>query len=153
MAIEFEIHEFFARPPDIVFGALTDLDGASAWMPGFVGIDRLTDGPFQVGTEWRETRRMFGRETTEQFEVTTSDAPSRIGIRVDGTKGSSKRGEYLFDYRLQPDQGGTRVYLSGSIHQTGLLGTLLGLLLVLPYKRMCANDLRALKHHLEKDAR
>ena len=149
MAIEFEVHEFMAVPPEEVYRALTDLDGAADWMPGLIRVEKLSEGGFAPGFQWRETRKMFGKEATEQFEVTDCDPPRKIALRVDGTKGTSGRGEYLFEFRLQPDQGGTRVYMGGTIQDTGVVGTLLGWLLVFPYKKACAKDLRALKDHLE----
>lgn len=147
--MEFEIHEFFAIPPEGVFDALTDLDGLDKWMPGFVRMERVAGEGFGPGTEWRETRKFFGKEATEQFEVTGADRPKRIEIRVDGAKGTSKKGEYLFTYRLEPDQGGTRVYLSGEIRGVPALFRMIGFVLIIPYKKACANDLKALKTHLE----
>jgi carbon monoxide dehydrogenase subunit G len=152
MPIRFQIEESFTARPDRVFLALTDLEAAKEWMPGFVRIERLSDSGFHVGTEWRETRRLFGREATEQFEVTRCDPPSRIGIRVDGAKGSSKRGEFLFDYRLEPRGGGTLVTLDGEIRGIGGIFGLLGKVMVGPYKKAIAKDLRALKEHLERRA-
>lgn len=148
MAIEFDVVEDFDHPPDVVFDALTDLDGMGQWMPGFVGLERLNGPGFQVGTEFRETRKFFGKLATEQFEVTACRPPALIGLRVDGSKGSSKQGEYLFDYRLEPTRGGTRVVLHGEIR--GMKGpmALLGKLMVGPYKKACAKDLQALREHM-----
>ena len=39
MAVQFEVARHFPADPDRVFEALTDLDGASAWMPGLVKIE------------------------------------------------------------------------------------------------------------------
>jgi hypothetical protein len=58
-------------------------------MPSLVRIEPLTEGPMRPGSEWRETRRIFKREATEQFEVTTMEPPRHLGLRVDGTKGAS----------------------------------------------------------------
>lgn len=148
MAIEFEITQRFEQPPHRVFEGLTDLDRADEWMPAFVSIDRLTPGPFAVGTEWRETRKFFGKEATEQFEVTRHDPPTQLGVRVDGSKGSSKKGEYLFDYQLEAEDGGTTVTLHGKIQGLSGFSALFGKLMAGPYKKACANDLRALAEHL-----
>lgn len=150
MALAFSITQHFAQPPARVFAALTDLEGAAAWMPGFVRIARVRGAHgFGPGTTWRETRRLFGREATEEFEVTACRPLRHIGIRVDGTRGSSGRGEYLFDYTLAPAPGGTAVTLRGEIRGLGVLGMLIGRLLVGPYRRACARDLGALARHLE----
>jgi carbon monoxide dehydrogenase subunit G len=150
MALAFSVTQHFAPPPARVFAALTDLEGAAAWMPGFVRIERVGGGAsFGPGTTWRETRKLFGREATEEFEVTACRSPRHIAVRVDGTKGSSRRGEYLFDYTLAPAPAGTEVTLRGEIRGLGLLGMLVGRLLIGPYRRACAQDLQALARHLE----
>jgi uncharacterized protein YndB with AHSA1/START domain len=149
MPIKFTLTQHIAEAPDRVFQALTDLDAAADWMPGFVRIEKLDRGELGVGSEWRETRKFFGKEATEQFEVTRYASPSELSIRVDGSKGSSRRGEYLFDYRLQPKGAGTEVTLHGSIRGLGRFGTLMSRLFVGQYKKACANDLRALAAHLE----
>jgi carbon monoxide dehydrogenase subunit G len=149
MAIEFTLTQHISGAPDLVFHALTDLDGAADWMPGFVRIEKLSQGEFGVGFEWRETRKFFGKEATEQFEVTRCESPTELSVRVDGSKGSSRRGEYLFDYRLQPKGAGTDVTLHASISGLGRFGTLVGRLFVGQYKKACAKDLGALAEHLE----
>lgn len=149
MPIEFTLTQHIAKAPDQVFHALTDLEGAGDWMPGFVRIEKLGAGELAVGYEWRETRKFFGKEATEQFEVTRCESPTELSVRVDGSKGSSRRGEYLFDYRLQPRGAGTEVTLHGSIRGLGRFGTLISKLFVGQYKKACANDLRALAEHLE----
>ena len=148
MPIRFNVTQKFAQPPEQVFEALTDLKRAAQWMPGYVGIEVLKSRQFGVGTEWRETRRIFGQNATEQFEVTRCDPPSRISLRVDGTKGDSRRGEYLFDYHLQANDAGTEVMLSAEIR--GLTGTtaVLGRLMAGPFRKACAKDLMALAAHL-----
>ncbi len=149
MAITFEVARHLPANPDRVFEALTDLGGAGAWMPGLVKIEPA-DAPMKVGMRWRETRRMFGHEATEEFEVTRVDAPRRLALRVDGTKGSSKRGEYLFDYSLSPADGGTDVVLNAQIRGLSGISAFVGRLFVAPYKSACARDLDALSKYLDR---
>jgi carbon monoxide dehydrogenase subunit G len=149
MAIEFTLTQHIAGAADRVFHALTDLDSAADWMPGFVRIEKLSQGEFGVGSQWRETRKFFGKEATEQFEVTRCESPTQLSVRVDGSKGSSRRGEYLFDYRLQPKGAGTDVTLHAAIRGLGRFGTLVGRLFVGQYKKACAKDLGALAEHIE----
>lgn len=150
MAVQFEVARHFPAAPDRVFEALTDLGGASAWMPGLVKIELADAAPVKVGTRWRETRRMWGHEATEEFEVTTVDAPRRLGLRVDGTKGSSKRGEYLFDYSLKPAEGGTEVVLNAQIRGLSGISAFVGRLFVGPFKKAVTRDLDALSQYLHK---
>lgn len=149
MSIRFEAAEVIGAPAEGVFDALLDLDAAQQWIPGVVRIEGLSSGPLDEGSEWRETRKLFGREATEQFEVVMLDRPHRIELRVDGTKGSSGCGEYLFTYRLEPAGAGTEVRVTGEIR--GLSGPMkwLGKLFARPYRKACGKDLKALKQFLE----
>lgn len=148
MAVEFTVQQRFPNAPDRVFQALTDLEGVAKWMPGFVKIEILSEGAFGVGTQWRETRKLFGKEATEQFEVTRFEPPTGLGLRVDGSKGTSKRGEYLFDYQLAPQNGGTEVTLNGAIRGLGRIAGLISRLFVGTLKKACVKDLSALATHL-----
>jgi carbon monoxide dehydrogenase subunit G len=63
-----------AAPPRKVWAVVTDLDRTAAVVSGITALERTDDGQgFEVGTAWRETRVMFGRETTEPMEVTAVD--------------------------------------------------------------------------------
>lgn len=149
MSIEFQVTETVPAPPDRVFQALANPDGAETWMPGLVRVERVGDVRSGVGMRWRETRIMRGREATEELEVTHYHPPSHFAVRIDGTRGSSGRGTYAFDFRLAQRVGGTEVRMTGRID--GLLPPLLrwmGPLLSPLYRRECGKDLRALAQHL-----
>lgn len=148
MAIEFSVKESIPGKQERVFAALTDLDAAPGWMPGDVKIERQSEGPFGVGTEWRETRKMLGREATEYFEVTGYEPPRRIALRVDGSKGTSGKGEFLFEYLLEPKGDETEVTLTGEIRGLGALSGLVGKLMAGPMRKAVKKDLEALAEHL-----
>jgi carbon monoxide dehydrogenase subunit G len=151
MAIQFQVTHTLPAPPERAFQGLTDLEKAEAWMPGLIRIERLgsTAG---VGSRWRETRKMYGKDVTEEFEVTAFEPPSRFGLRVDGSKGSSGSGIYTFDYRLSPDGGGTRVVLDASIGGISRIREWITRLFVGMYRKMIAKDLVALAEHLRKES-
>jgi carbon monoxide dehydrogenase subunit G len=152
MTIHMTLREEIAAPPDRVFEVLTDLDGASRWMPNFVRIEKLTPGPLRVGSQWRETRKMFGKESTEQFEVTGLERDRSFELFIDGTKGTSKRGQFRFRYDLSPQNGGTVLTLSGEIGGIGIVLELLGRLFAGMCKKAFAKDLAAMKRHIETAA-
>ena len=60
---------YIEAPPALVFDALSNLEEAKEWMPNFVSIEMLTPGPVGAGTEWLQTRRTFGKQSTEHFRV------------------------------------------------------------------------------------
>ncbi|HSJ16118.1 MAG TPA: SRPBCC family protein [Longimicrobiales bacterium] len=151
MPITFSLLEDYDAPPARVYRALTDLDDAGAWMTGLVRIERLDPGPLVVGSRWRETRRMFGREASEEFEVTRLEPPAHLALRCDGTKGASGCGEFLFDFELEPQAGGTRLTLHGEIRGMGGMWQMFGKLFAGSYRRAVRKDLAALRQHLVKE--
>jgi uncharacterized protein YndB with AHSA1/START domain len=152
MAVSFTIETTFAVPQERAFAALTDLERAEEWMPGLVGIERLTDGGFGQGTEWAETRKIFGKEATEIFTVTDYLPPQRLALLVDGTRGTSGKGEYRFTYELGPADGGkTEVFMKGEIDMPGFFAGLLTRLFSGWFKKACAKDLYALRDHLAEE--
>jgi uncharacterized protein YndB with AHSA1/START domain len=149
MPLTFTTETTIAAAPERVFAAITDVDGWSRWMHGLVRIDKLTPGSFQPGFTWREVRRMYGREAAEQFEVTNVEAPRRIGLRCDGSKGSAGKGEYVFDYTLLPEGAETRLRLNGEIRLPGAFAQLMGRMMVVVFRKACAKDMAAMKKYLE----
>lgn len=150
MPITFCVAESYARPPDEVFQALVDLDAWERWVPDLVRVERLFPGAFGLGMRWRETRRVLGREGTEEFEVIEYEPPRRLALRVDGARGSSGRGEFLFEYRLAPSPRGTELVLNGEVRLGGWRD-LVGRLFVFPYRKAIEKDLAALATHLSRD--
>ena len=150
MPITFTLTERIAATPERVFAHLTDIDRWSQWMPKVMGIEQLTPEPFGVGTQWRETRQMYGRSATEQFEVTACSPPRTLSLYVDGRKGSSGKAEYRFDYVLVPEGSGTRLELRGEISGMGWWGDLLGRLLGGMFKKAIAQDNAAFRAYVER---
>lgn len=149
MSIEFQVTEILPGTAERAFEALTDIDNAPKWIPGIIAVERVGDVRQGVGMRWRETRKMRNKEATEELEVTHYHPPSHLGLRIDGTRGTSGRGTYVFDYKLAQRVGGTEVRMTGRID--GLLPSLLrwmGPLLAPLIKRECSKDLRALAEHL-----
>jgi uncharacterized protein YndB with AHSA1/START domain len=143
MALTCSIEQKIAAPPERVFAALIDVDRMGEWMKGLVRIERLTEGPLGKGTQFRQTRKMFGREASEVFEVTDFDPPRSFELYVDGKKGSSGCGWYRFRHTVTPDGTGTRLVLAGEFGgQSGCM-SLLGKVMMGPMKKAFAKELRA----------
>lgn len=66
-----------AASPGRVWETVTDLRELPRLLTGVERVEVLTEGAFGVGTRWRETRRMLGREATEEMTVTESEPPDR----------------------------------------------------------------------------
>jgi carbon monoxide dehydrogenase subunit G len=151
VALYLTLHEEIAAPPERVLAALTDLDHSGRWMPRFVRIERLTGAGFGVGTQVRLTRKLFGREMTEHFEVQKYEPGRVLELFIDGAKGDSKRGYYRFRYELTPAGPETRVTMTGEIGGMGRVMELIGRLFVGPLKKAIAKDLSAMKSYIEKE--
>lgn len=90
--------------PVRVWAVLTDLDRAPEVLGGVTRVERMTDGPYAVGTRWRETRRMMGRETTEEMWVTENDPLRRTVVAA-----SAKGTDYRTEFQLTPEGEGDTV--------------------------------------------
>jgi carbon monoxide dehydrogenase subunit G len=71
-------------PAERVWAAATDVAGACERMSGVERIELLSDGPFGVGTRWRETRIALDQRPTEEMLVVDCDPPRRIVLEVRG---------------------------------------------------------------------
>ena len=56
--------------PGIVWSIVTDVDHAPQVYSSVEAVERLAGEGFEVGTRWRETRRLHGRRSTAELEVT-----------------------------------------------------------------------------------
>jgi len=150
LSIRFQVKKTAKQPVQKVYDGLLDLNEAKNWMQGFVGIQRLDEGPLKVGSQWKETRKMFGTEATEHFEVVELNEHKKIVLRCDGTKGTTGKGEYVYTYTLTSSDSLTQITLDGEIN--GLTGftKFFGKMIVGTFKRACARDLDALIQHMKK---
>jgi hypothetical protein len=76
----FVMRKHVAAPPETVFDVAADLAHAAEHVRGIEKIELLTPPPIGVGTRWRETRKMMGREATETLEVKAFDRPHKYVV-------------------------------------------------------------------------
>jgi carbon monoxide dehydrogenase subunit G len=153
MPLTFEIRETIAAPPTRVFEAFTDLDRMGEWMQGFIRNERLTPGALGKGSQFRQWRRMFGREASEVFEVSEFEPPDSFALFVDGAKGSSRGGWFKIRHAMAPAGAGTALTLSVECGGASGCLALLGKFVFGPMmKKSIAKDLEAFKRWVERDA-
>lgn len=150
MGIQFEVKRTLPVPKQEAYRALIDLDSAEQWMQGLVRIERDDLGLLKEGSQWRETRKMFGKEATEFFEVAELEEPDKVVVSCDGTKGTTGKGEFVFTYLLKQAGEQTDVTLLGEIKGLNGLSKWFGKLMVGPFKKACAKDLDSLHDYFEK---
>lgn len=97
-----------AADPAAVWSIMVGIDRWVEVVDAIEAVDRLDDGDgFGVGTTWRETRTMFGREATEVMEVTEHEERVRYATFAEshGTK-------YHSEMRVDPSGVGSRLSMS-----------------------------------------
>ena len=56
------LETIIAAPATVVFSTLVDVGRWAQFMSGIGSVEILTPGPLALGTRFRETRTMFGRD-------------------------------------------------------------------------------------------
>lgn len=80
-----EVSRQVKASPEAVWSVATDLDAAPKRISAITEVERLDDGHgFGVGTRWRETRKMFGREASEEMVVSALAEGRRYTTEADG---------------------------------------------------------------------
>lgn len=102
MKVDLEVD--VAAPPARAFHVFTDVPGAPGRVSGIKKVEMLTPPPVGVGTRWKETRLMFGREATETMWVAAFEPPRRAVMESD-----SCGARMTFTFTFEPSAKGTRV--------------------------------------------
>jgi len=131
-----------------VFEVFCDLDSAAANLDAITKIEVLA-GPAQlnVGTKWRETRIMFGREATEEMWVTAYETNTSYVVEAE-SNGTRYRTEYWFS----AEGKGTLVTMTFSGRPVSLgarLASPIGVLFIGATKKALHQDLVQLKRACE----
>lgn len=130
--------------PTRTFAAFTDLRNAATNIRGIKHIEVLTDGPIRLGTVFKETRTMFGKDAVETMEITAFDAPRGYSVGC-GSCGA----RFDTDFRFTPESGGTRVDVAMTTVATSffakMMSPLMGWMMVGTMRKCFENDLADIK--------
>ncbi len=138
----FDLTETVAAPLPAVFAAFTDFANAPTRVADIIRVEVLTAGPVGVGTSFKETRKMFGKECTETMTVTAFE-PDRLVELSAGSCGAVFTTRFTFE----PDGGKTRVrvaFRSKAVSLVAKLLTPLAFLTVGMIKKCVAGDVAKL---------
>lgn len=111
----FEMSEWISRSPKEVFDFITSSDNASKVVPSVKSMVKLTEGPVRLGTRYRETRLMSGKEQYAELEVVDYEPNQKYAMK-NVTAGI----ETVYRYTFHPEADGTRVNLVCEVKAGGL---------------------------------
>lgn len=95
--------------PVAVWRIVTDVDRAAAILSDVVRVERLEGEGYDVGVSWRETRRVLGKETSEDKRVVSVRAPFSTSVKTE-----SRGTHYLTVIRCEPSDLGTVLHVEFS---------------------------------------
>lgn len=134
-------------PQHEVFEVCSDFAHAAERIEDIQHIEVLTPGPIGVGTRFRETRRMFGKDASEEMTVRVFDPPNRYVVTA-----ASHGSEFTTTFRFTPEGSGTRVdveFQSKPISFGAKLMSPLMFLMSGMLRKCLAKDVSDLKRFLE----
>lgn len=149
MAVTYTMNVDVNAPPEALFAAMLDIESYGEWMENFVRVERLDEGEVGPGSSWREVRKVMGREGAEVFEVRSMEANRRLELFVDGSRGTTGRGEYRYVYELNERSGGTELVMHGETDMGGGMINFFVRLMLPMFKKMVRKDLEALARYVE----
>lgn len=91
-------------PIDITFDVFSDIQAVEERIEGIIKVEILSDVTQGEGLRWRETRVMFGKEATEEMEISKFE-PNRSYEVVAASNGT----EYHSIYTFTENANGTMV--------------------------------------------
>lgn len=131
-------------PVDVVFDTVAHIENFRKAVPHIVNVEFLSDTQKGVGTKFRETRLMNGREGTVDLEVTEYELNKSIRIVSDA-------GGTIWDteFRVEPEGNGTLLTLDGESRPYKLLARIVVPLMNGMFKKAVEKDMDAVKAYCE----
>ena len=102
-----QLNKTVNAPVEQTFQLFADFPNAANRINGIEKVEMLTNGPIGVGTRFKETRIMFGREATEEMEVTQFE-PNKLYTVAANSCGARFESTFTF----QPSGESTQVQMS-----------------------------------------
>ena len=134
-------------PPETVFQIIADVRSFKKAVPHITSVEFLTSQQAGLGTRFRETRRMRGREAATELEITEFVENDRVRMDADmnGTVWSTL-------FTVAPRDGGTHLTMTMDAKAYKLLPRLVNPLIKGAVRKAVVEDLDAVKAFCEKGA-
>jgi carbon monoxide dehydrogenase subunit G len=143
---KFTLSVFINRSQQDVFDFLSNPANFHRWMPMMQSAMWTSSGEPGVGTTGRGIMKMAGRELELLLEVAQWDEPNLLGFKILNNPFPLEVMEYV--YRLEPEDGGTRLTLDGEIELVRFMRFAEGLMGKM-YVKSNRNELNTAKQLLE----
>ena len=140
----FNMSEWVARPPKEVFDFIVASENAPKIVNSVTSMVKLTEGPVRVGTRYRETRLMNGKEQQAELEIVEFEPTQKYAMQ-NVTSGI----ETTYRYNLQPERDGTRIDLVCEVKAKGIKKLMLPLVASI-LKKEDGDHLQRVKKVLEE---
>lgn len=143
MSLDVVAREQIGRPPEVVAAYEFEPANDPTWIGGVRTSERLSDGPFGVGSRVRRRGGFLGRPIEWVMDVVELVPARRLAMHA-------VRSPFPMDvtYELEPSGGGTRASIRIRGEARGMYG-LLGPLTPWMVRRSVQSDLRRLKRAVE----
>lgn len=139
-----------AAPKTKVFETFSDLENLANNVKAITNIELLSTGKIGVGSKFKETRIMFGKESSEVMEITQFEPP--VHFREEA---KSNGMHYISDWSFSEGEGFTTVAIDFSGKATTISGKITGLFFSFfagSMKKAFLADMEDLKRMLEYKA-
>jgi len=139
-----------AAPKSRVFEAFSDLENLAKNVTAITKIELLSTGKIGVGSKFKETRVMFGKESSEIMEITqfVPHTNFREEARSSGM-------HYITDWSFSEKEGITTVTINFTGKATSIPGRIMNLIFSFmtgSMKKAFLSDMEDLKRVLESNA-
>lgn len=132
------LEETIAAPVQRVFELFTDLAKAPEHIESITKVELLGKGPVGKGTRFRETRIMFGKEATEEMEVTAFDPPRSYRVEAE-----SCGAHYTTIYEFDGGQRETKVTMTTTSKPISLFAKIVGPIMGVMIKGAMVKSMKA----------
>ncbi len=141
------VQRHIAAPVDRVFQAVAHIENFAKAVPQISNVEFLTESHVGVGTRFRETRVMHGKEASTELEVTEYEPNDRVRLVADshGTVWDTV-------FTVKPANGGTDLEMVMDAKAYKLLAKLMNPLVCRMISKYVAADMDAVKAYCEGDS-
>ena len=144
-----EVHRTIAAPAERVFAAVADVEHFSRAVEGIERVEFVSEIRAGVGTRFRETRLMRGREATVELEITEFVPSERVRFL---SEAGGVRWDSVFTVAAAPNGEGTHLALVMEATPLTFPARLMVPLMKGMVRKAIASDMDAVKAYCERAA-